>query len=536
MKKSIIWVVAAVVSGGILIFNVGAQEKMNSLKFPTEGRGNAKVEHIGKSIDQMIYEFMEKENIPGMTLAIVQAPYIPRVAGYGVANAETGQLASTKTLWPAGPISQAYNAVAIMQLFERGKLKLHAPISEYLKDLPEAWRNITVYQLLQHASGIADYRDSTGFSTQKEFKPAELIAMVSEVPVAFQPGTDVKQSATNFLLLAEIVEKTSGQSYHDFVTENQFRHLGLRYTMFQEDFAQLANEKITPENPRHVLFTKDGKYIDPAEPAAGTVGSAEGLVPALPLHSSTLKGFSDIWASAEDISTWDIGLAGGILIHNAENRALIYQPTKLANGKIVPAMAGWQFQHHKGLMDIKGSVPGYSAFLSRFTTPDELVCVTLMCNREGIDLSNLARRIASAFGKQLASGIDDNLFYTQESVFSVPETVERLEAALKERNIPVFAKFDHAQNAKEVNLELAPSTVFVFGAPAVGTKLMQENPAIAQELPLKITIWQDKNGSVWVTAPQMDLVAQRYGMGANPIIENMRKLLETLVHDAANLY
>ena len=536
MKMIPLLVAAAAIGGGMSTLNAGAQEKMTMLTLPIEGRGNARVEHLGKSIDRMIYEFMEKENIPGMTLAIVQAPYIPRVVGYGVADAETGQLASTKTLWPAGPISQAYNAVAVMQLFERGRLKLDAPIAEYLKDLPEAWRRVTVYQLLQHASGIADYRDSEKFSTQQDFRPAELIAMVSEVPLAFQPGTDVKQSATNFLLLAEIVEAASGQSYHDFVTENQIRHLGLRRTMFREDFAQLANEAITPENPKHSRFTQDGKYIDPTEPAAGTIATAAGLSPAAPLHSSTLKGFGDIWASAEDISTWDIGLAGGILINKPENRALIYQPTKLANGKTVPAMAGWQFQRHKGLMDIKGTVPGYSAFLSRFTAPDELVCVTLMCNREGVDLSNLARRVASAFGGKLASGIDDNLFYTQESIFDVPETVARLEAGLKSRNIPVFAKFDHAQNASQVGMNLEPSTVLVFGSPAIGTKLMQDNPAFAQELPLKIAVWQDGNGSVWATAPRMDVIAQRYGMENSPVIAAMQKLLQTLVHDAANLY
>lgn len=62
--------------------------------------------------------------------------------------------------------------------------------------------------------------------------------MVAKTPLAFEPGTDVKLSATNFLLLAQIVEKAAGQSYHDFVTENQIRYLGLRRTMFREDFSE----------------------------------------------------------------------------------------------------------------------------------------------------------------------------------------------------------------------------------------------------------------------------------------------------------
>ena len=509
---------------------------MNILTLPNEGRGSFRVEYQGIPIDRMIVDFMEKESIPGMTLAIVQAPYIPRIVGYGVSNAQTGQLASAKTIWPAARISQAFSAVAVMQLFERGRLQLDSPVSQWLDSLPQAWRAVSVFQLLQHASGIADYRDSAGFDPEKMYEPDQLVKMVAATPLAFEPGTDVKLSATNFLLLAQIVEKAAGQSYHDFVTENQIRYLGLRRTMFREDFPKLDNEKITPENTRHSLFTKEGRFIDPAEPAAGTRLIPDGLVATSPFLSGTLKGFADIWASAEDISTWDIALAGSILIEKPENRALIYKPTVLASGKVVPAMAGWQFQHHRGLMDIKGTVPGYSAFLSRFTDPNELVCVTLMCNREGVDLSNLARRIASAFGKKLASGVDDELFYTQESVFDVAESVLRLRGALKKRGIPVFATFDHGKNAEEAGMSMAPAVVTVFGSPSVGTKLMQANPAICLELPLKIAVWEDAEGSVWVTAPRLDLVAGRYQMQSHPIIPDMQKLLEKLVGIAANLY
>lgn len=95
-----------------------------------------------------------------------------------------------------------------------------------------------------------------------------------------------------------------------------------------------------------------------------------------------------------DISTWDIALAGAVLIHDPENRALIYAPWQLPDGREFPAVAGWQFYKHRGLMDIKGSIPGYSMFLSRFTDSAELVCVTLMANKEGVDFTNLGRRIA----------------------------------------------------------------------------------------------------------------------------------------------
>ena len=88
-------------------------------EFPSSGRGCRRTEYCGRSVDSMIYEFMERENIPGLTLAIVQAPYIPRVVGYGYADTTTRRLASTNTIWAAADISQAFCAVAVMQLYEQ---------------------------------------------------------------------------------------------------------------------------------------------------------------------------------------------------------------------------------------------------------------------------------------------------------------------------------------------------------------------------------------------------------------------------------
>lgn len=69
-----------------------------AIHLPSQGRGAARAAYLGRTIDQMVDDFMQEEKIPGMTLAIVQAPCIPRVTGYGLSRAETGLLASTNTL------------------------------------------------------------------------------------------------------------------------------------------------------------------------------------------------------------------------------------------------------------------------------------------------------------------------------------------------------------------------------------------------------------------------------------------------------
>ncbi len=116
----------------------------------------------------------------------------------------------------------------------------------------------------------------------------------------------------------------------------------------------------------------------------------------------------------------------------------------------------------------------------------------------------------------------------QASKYDVPTTVALLKKELEGRGIPIFAEFDHQRNAQEVQLELRETRVLVFGSPAVGTLLMQENQSIAFELPLRIAVWQEKNGAVFLAVPDMDLLAAAYGLGHLPAVGKIRDLLEVL--------
>lgn len=137
---------------------------------------------------------------------------------------------------------------------------------------------------------------------------------------------------------------------------------------------------------------------------------------------------------------------------------------------------------------------------------------------------------------QQESGTNINMLYTRKSQFSVVETISRIEQILKRMGIPIFAKFDHRKNAEEVGLQLRPNQVIVFGSPKVGTKLMQDNPSISIELPLKISVWEDKNGDVWATFLQMKVMAAKYGLEKEPVIGKMQELLEKIVVESVSIY
>ncbi|WP_430231297.1 serine hydrolase [Paraburkholderia tropica] len=500
-------------------------------------RGNPRLEYYNQSIDTMIADFMEEKHISGLTLAIVEAPYIPRVSGYGESDTTKKLLASGGTIWNAGQITQAFTAVAVMQLVEAGKLDLHASIAAYVDGLPASWKKITVMQLLQHATGLPDYRKASGFDSTREYTPPQLIDLTGKSKPAFEPGTRVVESATDFLLLGLAIEHASGMSYHDFIWSGQIKPLGLTHTMFVEDFDKFAAIDPVEENGmRHRLFGHDARYINPVEPATGYRLIQGKLAPVPRNTSSSLFAFGSIWASAGDLSAWDIALAGSVLIKEEQHRDLVYKPTRLDNGTVVPAMAGWQFTKHKGFMDIKGTVPGFSVYLSRFTDADELVCVTLLANTDGIDLTDLARRIAAAYDARLGSGNDPAQTATYESVFGVKETVQNLEKNIKAGGGTIFAHYDHAANAEQVNMKLRPTEVIVFGNPAAGTKLMQEQQGIASALPIRVAVWEDERGRTWISYDNLDRYRERYGIKDEQTLQAIKSGVAELVRKSANVY
>ena len=502
-------------------------------------RANPALSAQGHFLDERIAEFMEKNHLPGMTMAIVQAPYVPRSAGYGRASAFYDELASTKTMWNIGPITQAFTAVAVFQLAEAHKLDIHDRVVKYVHGLPESWQSITLYELLQHASGIPDFRDAHDFSESQHYQPMALINLVRDEPLLFASGTQVRNSATDFVLLGLVIERASGMSYHDYITRYQIAPLGLRSTRFASDIAAqslLDRPARKPGENQHVLFKSQIPYINPVEPATGYRDSNGALEPVELKASESLYSYGGLWSSAEDISTWDIALAGSALVKSAADRAIIYESTRLESGAVVPAMAGWEFTHHTGFMEIKGNAPGFSAYLSRFTAASELVCVTLLTNKEGVDLTGLARDIAESYQAGLGSGLDSDKIVTRESKFGVDETVARLEAQLDRLKIPVFATFNHTENAMKSGLQLRPTQVIVFGNAKVGTQLMLDDQPIALDLPLRVSIWEDARGQVWVGYRNPEALAASYGINDPGTVRKLDAVLQTVVSRAVNVY
>lgn len=105
---------------------------------------------------------------------------------------------------------------------------------------------------------------------------------------------------------------------------------------------------------------------------------------------------------------------------------------------------------------------------------------------------------------------------TKKSAHSVPQTLNRLENALKEKGIVIFARIDHAAGAQKAGMHLRPTELLIFGNPKLGTPLMQSKQTIGIDLPLRVLVWEDEKGQVWLAYTDPASLAARYGITDKP--------------------
>jgi uncharacterized protein (DUF302 family) len=101
---------------------------------------------------------------------------------------------------------------------------------------------------------------------------------------------------------------------------------------------------------------------------------------------------------------------------------------------------------------------------------------------------------------------------TVASAYPVAETVTRVEQAVTGAGMKVFARIDHAAEAKAVGLTMRPTVVVVFGNPKGGTPLMVARPTVAIDLPLKALAWEDEQGQSWLSYNLPSLLVKRHGL------------------------
>jgi CubicO group peptidase (beta-lactamase class C family) len=181
----------------------------------------------GVQVDAIMRRAMAERQIPGAQLAVVRNGRVVLLRHYGVANLQTPVPVTDGTIFSINSITKAFTGVAAMRAVEAGRLDLSKRIGDYLDGLPEAWRGVTVRQLLSHSSGLPNFAGSAGGRQGDE---AAAWAWALAQPVRFPPGERFDYSQTNYALVQNILNKLDGRALDDPVVLAQTALVGMPAT------------------------------------------------------------------------------------------------------------------------------------------------------------------------------------------------------------------------------------------------------------------------------------------------------------------
>lgn len=319
-----------------------------------------------------------------------------------MANYELKVPNTPKTVFQIGSVSKQFTAMAIMQLQERGKLNVNDSICKYLEDCPAAWQPITIHQLLTHTSGII------GFSTLPDWD--DRISVLSytrtgfvkefhDLPLQFKPGEKFLYSNSGYYLLGLIIERLSGKSYREFLSENIFVPLGMKNSNYNEHPA------LVPKRATGYYWELDSFISPPNENLALSFAS------------------SGIYTTVEDLLLWDKALYTEKLVSRKSLNEIFTPFTKGApEGDQYSYGYGWNIgkKFDRQSISHSGRHNGFKAYILRF--PNERVTVLVQGNS---DRSNATRT-----GTNLAA-----IVFGAPYTVPIPQGSDMLLAAIAEKGI-----------------------------------------------------------------------------------------------------
>jgi CubicO group peptidase (beta-lactamase class C family) len=330
-------------------------------------------------VDEFVRAEMQKQKIPGVSLAIVKDGQIVYAKGYGLANVEHNVAVKPETVFQSGSIGKQFTAAAVMLLVEEGKISLDDKINKYFVDAPTTWSGITVRHLLTHTSGMGDYpRD---FDLRADYTEDELYKKIKSAPLAFQPGERWAYSNLGYVTLGILINKVSGKFYGDFLQERVFKPLGMMTARI------ISEADIIPNRAAGYRLVK------------GEIKNHEWVSPSV---NTTADGA--LYLTVYDMAKWDAALYGEKLLKKTSLEQM-WTPVKLNDGKTHPYGFGWLLNEINGkrIVEHGGAWQGFKAFIARY--PDEKLTVVVFANLINANEARIAHGVAANYNPSLAPPI-----------------------------------------------------------------------------------------------------------------------------------
>ncbi|MEM1054458.1 MAG: serine hydrolase domain-containing protein [Bacteroidota bacterium] len=308
---------------------------------------------------------------PGGAVAVVRAGEVVFAKGYGAAHLEHEAPITPETVFYIGSVGKQFTAFAIAMLAERGMIDLDANVHTYLPEL-DLDRPVTVRQLVHHTSGL---RDSFGLLTMAGVRDGDLVTqeiardlVLRQRELNFKPGTEFGYSNSNYIALAEIVERVTGDSFRAWMEREVFRPLGMNHTFVGDDHREIVPGRAASYRP-----------------------AGDGF--ALADSPFSAYGAGGIYSTIGDLVHW----IRNFRTHEVGGAAVADQMLErgvLADGDTLRYAFALFRDGHRGLSRIQhgGALAGYRSFLAYY--PEIDAGVLTLGNVASFDSRGIAERVA----------------------------------------------------------------------------------------------------------------------------------------------
>lgn len=314
---------------------------------------------IASKVDEYMNARLDAKGMGGSVLIMKDGKPLA-AKGYGLADIEGNKPIAHDTKFRIGSVNKQFTAALVLLLQEKGKLSVQDPVCKYFDPCPEAWKPVTLHHLLSMTSGITNLTTLPKWRSElrfKDLKPAESIALVSGLPLKTVPGEVYEYSNSNYIILGTIIEKVSGKSYEEFLTEKIIKPLKLKNTGMDDGKTKLPNSALGYDQ-------KDGKNV-PAEPASVVIPFSAG----------------SMYSTVGDLYTWQNALLNGRVFKNKATLDAMLTPNKkdYAYGLMIVT-------DRKGRKRIThgGGIEGFLADTTYFPADDLFIAALTNHQRGGI--------------------------------------------------------------------------------------------------------------------------------------------------------
>ncbi len=360
------------ITTAVLLVCIFGTAKPNSLYNSKEIKDSIEIK-----IDTMIARMGLSSETPGGVVGVIKDGKLIFKKAYGLANFETKEPNKTSNLFNLGSDSKQFTAAVILLLVKEKKLSLKDNIRKYLPDFPDYGYTITIENLIHHTSGIKSsdvLRLMAGTLFSKDTQEEEYNLIIKQKSLNFKPGEEYEYSNSGYVLLAKIIEKTSGMKFSKFIEENIFRPLGMNQTFIYDN-----PDKIIKNSAAGHSWGSDGKFKISGD------------------MNNTLIGLTNEYTCIDDFLQWDNNFYTNRL-GKWDFRKEMTSLTTLRNGDTCNYAFGLEISEHKGLKTIshQGGTEGFTA--QYIQIPSEKFAVVCLFNIP-TDVTGLAYKITDLFVK-----------------------------------------------------------------------------------------------------------------------------------------